>query len=101
MYRHASPGVGAPGAATIRTSAGSPPPSTAFIAATPGGNDSDSGSWKNGARFVASSSCGSGKACESEGDLEMPVFDSSSKVALHLANQGTRNSQSIASDWND
>lgn len=99
MYRHASPGVGAPGAATIRTSAGSSPASTAFIAATPGGNDSNSGSWKNGARFVAS--YGSGKACESEGDLEMPVFDSSSKVALHLTNQGTRNSQSMASDWND
>ena len=37
VYRHASPGVGAPGAATIRTSAGSPPASTAFIAATSGG----------------------------------------------------------------
>ena len=32
-------------------------------------------------------SYGSRKACESEGDLEMPVFDSSSKVALHLINQ--------------
>ena len=46
-------------------------------------------------------SCGSGRDYESEGDLEMPVSDSSSKVALHLINQGTRNSQSIASDWND